>query len=156
MIKKIIVFLVLSFFVALASVSAIEEGQIITQQQLDGFDVSSVNWQFLECQDENEMWIERPFVWQKYSCLRLYEHGDNYIVKRETYAILSYIWEWKQCLQNYGAGQCWDYYITLKIKPQVRQTVSDIRDWVRDHQTSEEEGLLIDYLQNYTIGDPEQ
>lgn len=151
--KKLILLLLIAL-IPLAS--AIEEGQNITQAQLDAFNPSNVNWQFLECQDEHDIWIDKPYILQRYSCFALREVDDYYQVYRDDYQIMSYIRDWKKCLLIYGSfPQCWDLYVENRIKPQVREVVVNTRQWVIDHQTDEETDELISLLQNYTIGDPE-
>lgn len=152
--KKTILFVV-ALVLVISLASAIEEGQNITQAQLDSFNPENINWQFLKCQDEHEILIQKPYILQKYSCLELYENEDFYTVYRNEYYVISGVHEWKQCLAEQNPYQCWLLYLEHRIKPQVKETIIGIRQWVLDHQTDEESDWLIDYLQNYTIGDPE-
>lgn len=146
--KKIIILLGLFVLVPLAI--AIEEGQNVTQQQLDGFDTTTIDKTFLQCQNEG-IFLTQNFLMKEYSCLNLREHGSDYLVFRQDYQASINLITLRDCvLGGNGVITC----VQQQVQSMRNQRDSEIeatKDFVIQHQSIGWFAQLRTWLENFDL-----
>jgi len=117
---------------------AFEEGDIFTQQQVDGFDVDTITWQTLECSQDG--WhISYRNVYIDYSCLMLEQTPYNetlYEVVNGNFEFGVSIPQALACVIRYDIPTCRDRFRAL-ARQDALQTVEMIKEQIRDYQTTD-------------------
>lgn len=132
--KKTILVLLGMFF--LVNASAIGEGDIITQGQLDNIDPDTFD---LQCSYDG--WVLRlfpPAIVYKASCLSIEPNGDgNYTVIRPTKNV-SITWRWvkDRCFPNFNLFDCKDNHIAPHVTSAFHASKLGIRKTIAKYQTN--------------------
>lgn len=112
-----------------------EEGQIITQEQLDNLDLNLVTWSFLQCEGSYyPLFIPYALI-NPYTCLNLHPYEENnYIIVRDQYETWVSYEAAFHCLLNYDFTICKERF-KAEVRKQALETVDDIRLNLEEHQT---------------------
>lgn len=112
--KKLIVLLFL--FMLLPFALALEEGQILTQQQIDNFDVNQITASFLQCQEGN-VELNQLIIRKHFSCLNLQKNDDDntYEVYRQDAYIDISVESLQLCVNNYPLEYCQALYVQYLV-----------------------------------------
>lgn len=144
--KKIIFFGLLIFMIGF--VSAIDEGDFISQQQLDNINIDSLTWQNLQCQGENRTWSSGWNLHSGFSCLNLREIPEGYIVYRADYFSSIQLWKIRECLSNQNIDFCRDKY-RQEVILQALQRVERIKEQIKQLQTDNDRDEGIRWFRNW-------
>ncbi len=128
---KILITLALLFVLAVPLVSSIEEGDNLTQRQVDRIDVDALNITSLGCQKENRRTIIPSFV---YSCLTIAERNNNlFEVVRQDHKIEFKTLFLAQAIERFGVENLITRAPAL-IDRHIDSTVEEIRENIRAYQ----------------------
>ena len=132
--NKILLMVLMGIFLT-ASVTAWEEGQTFTQEQIDGLDVDTLTWQDLLCQKDGWRLSDKT-IFVDYSCLSLKKTDEVYTVVRRGTSFGIYVPYAIACIVEYNATYCRDGY-RQQFRHDVGQSVDRNREHIRGFQTAD-------------------
>lgn len=128
---KILITLALLFVLALPIVSSLEEGENLTQREVDGLDVDGLNVTSLGCQKENRRTIIPSFI---YSCLTIAErNNDLFEVVRQDSKVEFRTVFLAQAIERFGVDDLITRAPAL-IDRHIGSTIEEIRENIRAYQ----------------------
>lgn len=132
--KKLIILFGVIAFIGLASAITVSLGQSVTQQQLDAFNVSSVD---LECVHDNTTleYNGETLISANFHCFSLKKEGGNYTVVQKYYSATYPLRKYILCRVTDSKTDCLDEKVNPALKDQVIAQKQDIRTEIEDWQT---------------------
>lgn len=146
--KLLILFLLIPF------VYGLEEGDILSQEQLDSININNLNPATLDCR-KDLVYREGYSIVTEMSCLsgNIYNES-HYIIYRENYYSSIGIWEAYLCLTTHTTEECINIYQTKTLND-VSDFLDYIKRWVASHQThpnlAQQFQQLINFLNNLNL-----
>lgn len=129
-------------------VLAFEEGQNITQEQLDSLNLNLTTWNFLDCEGDPFPLFRGRGIINQYTCLSLDKiNNDTYIVIRKDYETLVRYRSAYRCLLNFNFTICKEYF-TIEVRRQALQTVEKIRLELSEFQTEASNSQIQELFEN--------
>lgn len=149
--KKII--LIFSLIMLSSLVVAFDEGQTITQQQLDNINLSTYSVPqlitFFQCRMENSGGLyygnNQLIFYKSFSCLSLKGSGEDYLIYRETFDPYIIVSEFLACVVLDGRASCLSEYIE-NLRQQARYSILSIKEKIEDFQEPTIEELLPELI----------
>lgn len=130
-------------------ISAYEEGQTVTQQQLDNLDVNTLTINNLECRYDGYRYESRRNAYILWSCLDINPNGNGYIIVREQKATRINPVALRQCASENGIEYC-KALVRQKIREKVFDNFENLKQKIRDYQTDTQlDNWVREVLENY-------
>ncbi len=134
--KLVLVFLLL----LIPLVSAIDEGDIISQQTLNNINVSNINYQDLRCNVNSgyEIDDDRKYIYKLFDCLEVNQINEtHYLIQRGYFFTQTKVSKIVDCLNRFTLSQCRTGF-ERDVRRQAIQRVELIKEQIVVYQTPED------------------